>query len=274
MDFEQKKRNNINEKNYHIENLRLAREFSKKLILEMKELVRSIVIFGSNANDTLKKESDIDIAIILDNVSVYVSDELKEAYHIIINNLTENLARNKFHVLTINLSDFWDMARKGDPLYINILRYGVPLFDRDLVTPMQYLLEIGKIRPTVESIYNYSNRAKTLLNESSKHIENAILDLYYSVVDLVHSVLMSKKILPPSPREMPMIFKNEFKGTKNEKDFKIIQKLYDISKDIEYERRKFEGRDYDNLKKEVEKLFVSLNKIIEEELKKKDNFDL
>ena len=136
MDFQQKKRVSSREQNYHIENLRIARGFSKDLILEMKELVRSIVIFGSNTHDTLKKDSDIDIMIILDNISVFVSDELREAYKIITNSLC-NRYSSKIHLMTVNLSDFWDMARKGDPVFINILRFGMPIFDRDLVEPMQ-----------------------------------------------------------------------------------------------------------------------------------------
>jgi predicted nucleotidyltransferase len=79
MDFEQKKRTTNNEGNYNLENLKIAREFSKEMLIEMKDFVRSIVLFGSNSKNTTNKNSDIDIMVVLDNVSVYVSPEMREA---------------------------------------------------------------------------------------------------------------------------------------------------------------------------------------------------
>ena len=270
MDFQQKKRLSSKEENYHIENLRIARNFSKEMIFEMKELVRSIVLFGSNTNDTLKKDSDIDIMIVLDNISVFVSDELREAYKIISNNLIHKYS-NKIHLMTINLSDLWDMARKGDPILINILRYGMPIFDRDLIEPMQYLLEIGKIRPTKEAIINYVSRAKTLHEETEKHLEISILDMYYSIVDIVHASLMCKQIMPPSPKEMPQIFKKHFKDKKFEKISIDIEAFYKIAKEIEHKKvSKITGKLYDELRKKSENILTILEDFVKSEIEKKD----
>ena len=93
MDFTQKKKLSANQEKYHIENLAIAREFSKELIKELKELVRSIVIFGSNTNNTLRKDSDIDLMIVLDNVSIFVTEELREAYHIIVKKLNSDIGK-------------------------------------------------------------------------------------------------------------------------------------------------------------------------------------
>lgn len=270
MDFQQKKRVSSKEQNYHIENLRIARNFSKEMLVEMKELVRSIVLFGSNTHDTLKNTSDIDIMIVLDNVSVFVSDELREAYKIITSNLTAKYS-NKIHLMTVNLSDLWDMARKADPVLINILRYGMPIFDRDLIEPMQYLLEIGKIRPTKESVYNYVSRAKTLHEETEKHLEIAVLDMYYSVVDIVHASLMVKKIMSPSPKDMKDIFKKNFK----EKNFKKISEdidfFYKLAKEIEHGKaEKISGKKFDECRKKSEKILNELESFILSELKKTD----
>ncbi|MFW5704393.1 MAG: nucleotidyltransferase domain-containing protein [Nanoarchaeota archaeon] len=275
MDFEQKKRQFGNEKNYHLENLRIARNFSKEIITEMKDLVRSIVLFGSNSKNTQNKNSDVDIMVVLDNVSVFVSPELREAYHVIVGNLTNKIS-NKLHILTMNLSDLWDMARKGDPVLINILRFGVPLFDRDLVEPLQYLLEIGKIKPTRESMYNYISRSKVLLDETKNHLENAVLDLYYSVVDIVHSVLIMEKITPPSPKDMPAIYSKAFKGKKIENLSKEIEFFYDLAKKIEYRNLdvKIDGKLFDGAKKKAEKIVSEIDSYIREEIKDKDNFEL
>ncbi len=275
MDFKQEKPLPKNEQKYHIENLRSTRTFTKKLLEEMGELVRSVVLFGSNTQNTLHKDSDIDIMIILNNVSVFVTPELKEAYQIITKRLSEEIS-NKFHILTVNLSDFWDMSRKGDPIIINILRHGMPIFDRDLVEPMQYLLEIGKIRPTKESIDNYTARATTLLDESNYHIKEALMDLYYAIIDQAHATLMIHNVLPPSPKEMPKIFQETFKQNKNlEKISKTIEEFYTLAKELEHNTSTLAtGSQYDTMRKKAQKVIDFLKQYNEKELKKKDNFQL
>lgn len=275
MDFEQEKLTNKNENDYHYENLKLAREFSKGILHELKELVRSIVIFGSNTNSTLTKDSDIDLMIILDNVSVYVSPELRESYHIIVNKLVNDISP-KFHIMTVNLSDFWDMTRKGDPVMINVLRFGVALFDRDLVTPMQYLLEIGRIKPTRESLLNYKARGEMLLEENKKHLETALLDLYYGVVDSTHAILMLMKITPPSPKDMPKLFKENFSNDKVlSKYVDVVEKFYKLFKDIEHgSELKIDGKLYDSYHKLANDYIKTVSKEINKRLKDIDNFDL
>jgi predicted nucleotidyltransferase len=270
MDFQQKIKKSENEQNYHIENLKITREFSKRLLKEMDQLVRSIVLFGSNANDTQNKNSDIDVMIILNNVTVFVTDELKEAYRIITNSLNQELANNKIHIMTVNLSDLWDMARKGDPVLVNVLRHGLPIFDRDLIDPLQYLLEIGRIRPTKESIHNYQTRANTLLEETNKHLQNALLDLYYSTVDIVHAALMSKLISPPSPKQMPELFKKTYKDTSLEKYSPMILEIYELSKKVEKNQIQMTGKDIDKYTKITTKLVSELNKSIDEEISQND----
>lgn len=275
MDFEQKTKVSKNEIDYHYENLKLSREFSKKLLGELKELVRSIVIFGSNTNSTLNKNSDIDLMIVLDNVSVYVSPELRESYYIIVNKLIEEISP-KFHILTVNLSDLWDMARKGDPILINILRFGVALFDRDLVTSMQYLLEIGKIKPTKEALLNYKSRGELLLNDNSKHLVDAVLDLYYSVVDMTHALLILEKITPPSPKEMPFLLKKHYSNNnKFSKHINTVDTFYKLAKKIEHkEKFLLDGKKYDSYHNMAKEYILVVSSYIDKKIEKIDNFDL
>ena len=275
MDFIQKEKLPKNEKNYRQENIRICREFSKEIIEEMTTLVKSIVLFGSNSTNTQTKESDIDVLIILDNISVFVSDELRESYKIITNQINQKVANGKIHLLTINLSDFYDMSKKADPILVNILRFGIPIFDTDLFETHQYLLEIGRIKPTIESINNYKARANTLLDETKRHLENSILDLYYSVIDIVHSSLMVRKIISPSPKEMPKIFKDTFKKNKEIYElYPIIKEIYEKAKEIEHKSldAKVNGKLYDKLNVKTKKIVAVLNKFIENEMSKRDMF--
>ena len=276
MEFEQRKRIPKNEDKYNLDNLKKAREFSKRFLEEMDDLVRSIVLFGSNSSKISKKSSDIDVMVVLDNVSVYVSDELREAYRIITEKITSDISDN-FHIMTVNLSDLWDMARKGDPVLINILRTGMPLFDRDLIEPMQYLLEIGKIRPTREAIINYAHRSHTLRSESEYHIHEAFLDIYYSIVDSLHAALMCEGVTPPSPSEMPRLFKRTFSKNGDLLEFEsLIKESYKVAKDIEHKRNlnKLTGSYYDDFNKRAAEFVKRVNNYTSEKLKNSDMFDL
>lgn len=275
MDFSQQKKIPKNETLYPLENIAKVRDFSKEFLDEMGELVRSIVLFGSNAKKTSHEKSDIDVLIILDNVGVYVSDELREAYRIITEKITSNISDN-FHLMTVNLSDFWDMSRKGDPVLINILRTGMPIFDRDLFEPMQYLLEIGKVRPTREAATNYLCRSENLLIESSNHIKEGLLDLYYGVVDSVHAALMTQGVTPPSPKDMPALFKKTFaKYPELMKFSSVIKEFYALEKSLEYGTKKLiTGEYFDEMSSKARELISAVNSFTKKEIQRKDIFDL
>ncbi|MCA9495338.1 MAG: nucleotidyltransferase domain-containing protein [Nanoarchaeota archaeon] len=275
MDFTQKKRLSSNQEKYHIENLKIARDFSRELILEMKNLVKSIILFGSNTQNTLKKDSDIDIMVVLDNISVFVSPELKEAYRVISQKLVENNS-SRLHIMTVNFSDLWDMARKGDPVLINVLRFGTPIFDRDIIEPLQYLLEIGKIKPTRETAYNYMARSQTLLDETKKHIHEAVLDLYYAIIDMVHSTLIIEKVEPKSPKEMPTVFEKTFKNNKQISKFSSeIKEFYKLAKDLEYGKvSDIKGSEYEKLEKKARNIITTLKTYNDKKLNNSDIFDL
>ena len=230
-----------------------AREFVKELVIEMKDLVKSCVLFGSNTHDTLKKDSDIDLMIVLDNVSVFVSPELRESYQIIVKKLSHEIS-DKLHIMTVNFSDVWDMARKGDPLFINILRYGVPLYDKGLIEPMQFLLETGKIRPTTESIINFKARSEKLMEDCNKHLENCYFDLYYALIDAVHAMLMSHEITPPSPKEMPQLVANHFTSKKGKELSQTLLDIYLRVKECEHrEGGQITPKEIEKTQKSVEK---------------------
>ena len=266
MEFHEHKRISMNQKKYHSQNMHHAREFVKELILEMKELVKSCVLFGSNTHDTLKKDSDIDLMIVLDNVSVFVSPELRESYQIIVKKLSSRIS-NKLHIMTVNLSDVWDMARKGDPLFINILRYGVPLFDRDIIEPMQYLLEIGKIRPTTESVINFKARSEKLMEDCSKHLENCYFDLYYALVDATHALLMAHEITPPSPKEMPQLVANHFATKPGKELSQLISEVHKRVKDCEHRLGgEIQPKEIEVIRKKVEKSLKFCYKEIEKKI--------
>ena len=267
MEFNEKKRITANQKKYHSQNIHYAREFVKDILVEMKDTIRSCVLFGSNAHNTLDKNSDIDVLVVLDNVSVYVTPELREAYEIIVKKIVSQV-NPKLHIMSINLSDVWDMARKGDPLFINILRHGVCLYDKDIIEPMQYLLEVGKIRPTTESILNFKARSEQLMVDFHTHLENAYFDLYYALVDAVHSVLMAHEITPPSPKEMTQIVAHTITSKKGQELSQSLNLVYERMKQIEHRLGgRVDCKELEKTQKLVEKQLNFCYELINKKLK-------
>lgn len=267
MEFEQPRHEHHNMKKYHAQNIHYAREFIKELLKEMNSIVKSCVLFGSNTKNTLDKNSDIDVLVVLDNVSVYVTPELRETYQIITKKLVSQI-NPQLHIMSINLSDIWDMARKGDPLFINILRHGICLFDKDIIEPMQYLLSIGKIRPTTESILNFKARSEQLLDDFHVHLENCYFDLYYALVDGVHAMLMSYEVTPPSPKEMPQIVAHTISSKQGKELSLALQSIYTRVKEIEHRNNgRITCKELEKTQKIVEKQLTFCHEHINKKLK-------
>ena len=159
MEFKIEKRGHYNIQKYKGPDIDIAHNFAKKIHKEIKDIVKAIVLFGSSArNEKTVYEKDIDILIIVDDLGTKISAELGEAYRIIVEKLVKQTSL-RIHVTTIKFTNFWDYIRAGDPIGINMLRDGLPLYDEGFFEALQELLKQGRIRPTDESVWTYFARA-------------------------------------------------------------------------------------------------------------------
>ena len=105
---------------------------------------------------------------------------------------------------------------RGDPIIVNILRFGEPLIDfGGFFNPLKILLEQGKIKSTPEAIYSALQRTPTHIARSKASELNAIEGLYWAMVDASHAALMAAKQSPPSPEHIPGLLKELFVDTGN-----------------------------------------------------------
>src|SRR3989344_7022365 len=108
----------------------IALDFASKTYQKFRDVVKAIVMFGSAVKQKAKEKSDIDIVIIIDDCTVNWDEELIAWYR---EELAKIIAAQKYpkelHVNTVTLTAFWEELRAGEPLIINILRYGEPLID-------------------------------------------------------------------------------------------------------------------------------------------------
>jgi len=190
----------------------IAMDFAAKVYKKFDKMIKSVVLFGSAAKQAAVTGSDIDIIIIIDDVTVNWDQELIAWYRQELEKLIKNNPyQGNLHINTIKLSTWWEDLIKGDPVVINILRYGEAMIDlAGFFNPLKYLLVKGKIKSTPEAIYSALQRAPLHIARSKLAELNAIDGLFWSMVDAAHAALIATNIPPASPEHIPGDLKENF----------------------------------------------------------------
>ncbi len=190
----------------------IAMDFATKAYEKFNKIIKSIVLFGSSVKQTSVAGSDIDIILIIDDVAIIWDQELIAWYREELDKLLrQNPYQKDLHINTIKLSTWWEDLMKGDPVVINVLRYGEAMIDfGGFFEPLKFLLLNGKIKSTPEAIYNCLQRAPTHFLRSRVAELNAIEGLYWAMVDSSHAALISANIPPASPEHIPADLKDVF----------------------------------------------------------------
>lgn len=267
MEFRIEKRKNENIYKYPTEDMRIAQDFAQKLKSELGDFLVAVVIFGSTVKKTATEGSDIDILVVGNDISFHLTPELIETYRMITENVIQAVSR-KLHVTSMTFTSFWEYARAGDPVAMNILRDGVALIDTGFFNPLQMLLKQGRIRPSEESIWRYYGRAPRTLTNSRWHLLQATLDLYWAVIDAAHAALMRKGHVPPSPDHAADILYQKLVKEKllEPKYVETMRKFYKLSKMITHrEVKDIKGQQYDLYLREAAEFVERMKKLIEEE---------
>lgn len=247
----------------------IAMDFALKVYQKFDKLIKSIILFGSTAKHTNVIGSDIDIIIIVDDASIKFDEKLIFWYREELGKIVQENPYNKdFHINTVKLTTWWNDFARGDPVVINIIRYGEALIDfGGFFTPLKILLEEGKVKPTPESIYTCLNRVPSHITRSRISQVSAIEGCYWAMIDSSQALLMSIGILPPSPEHIIGMLKENFtdKGILNFKYLKNLKNLMDLHKRISHgEIRNLDGREIDTWQQKSEEYFDVVMKLIKD----------
>jgi len=240
----------------------IAYDFAVKAYKKFQEVIKSIALFGSVAKNIPYKKSDIDIVIVVDDCTILWDEELIAWYREELSKLlTQENYKKEIHINTITLSTFWKEIKEGDPVAINVLRYGEPLVDHGgFFNPLKVLLRRGKIRPTAEAIYITLQRAPMHLARSKYAILGAVEGLYWAMVDAAHAAIMTAGHIPPSPEHIYDMLKKTLPklNSRYRDDFK---ELYTIAHNITHGNVKIlHGKQIDNLRKKAENFVDEMKK--------------
>jgi len=207
-----------------IDEKEIAMDFAVKVYKKFDKLLKAVILFGSTAKETRTSASDIDIIILIDDASVQWDAELIAWYR---EELAKLIMRNPYkkelHINSVKLTTWWHDLIKGDPIIINILRYGEALIDfGGFFNPLKALLLEGKIKSTPEAIYTALQRAPQHLARSRAAELSSIEGVYWAMVDSAHAALMTNKKIPSAPDQIALMLKEEFV------DKKLLDKKYAI----------------------------------------------
>ncbi len=250
-------------KRYGEKNAEIIYEFSKQVRKKLGEFVKAIILFGSLARNK-NKPHDIDILLIVNDIDFVIDQETAKAYRIVVDEIIANVSK-KIHVTTFRFTSFWEYARVADPVAINILRDGIPIYDPGFFEPLQKLLRQGRIRPTAEAIYTYKKRAERSLGAAKWHKNNVVLSLYWVVMDIAHAAVMAQGIAPHGPEELPALIERRFVKEKlvSRKYSQIVQEFYDIMKEITtHGGIEISGRKLEELEKKAKDFYDTMKKFI------------
>lgn len=265
MEFRIQKKENENIHAYPTEDLKIAQKFAQKLKNELGDFCMAVVLFGSAVRRETTAKSDIDVLIVGNDASYQMTQELIEGYRLIVENLILQVS-TKLHVTSMTYTSFWEYAKAGDPVVVNILRDGVALLDSGFFDPLQRLLQMGKIRPTEESIWRYFGRSPRTLLNSRWHILQATLDLYWGVIDAAHAALMRKDVVPPTPEHVAESLHKTYVKHKllEPKYVETMEQFYKLSKAITHREIQYvTGQEYEKYYHDADEFVRRMKKLVE-----------
>ena len=267
MQFRIEKRERQTEVHFPEKEFSIAREFAKRVYQEFGTFIKALILFGSTAKGKLAKEGDIDVLIIIDDVSVNLTRELTQTYRIIVEKILADMPDSeRLHIQSMKFTSWWEYIRAGDPVAINVLRYGVALIDTGIFDPLQALLDNGRIRPTKEAIHTYFVMAPASLYRAKDHLLSAMVDLYWASIDAAHAALMSLGEIPPSPEHVADMLEKKMvkKGLLKKKYADIMQRNYIIFKKIVHrDIKEVDGADYDRYRRETAVFVNEIKKFLD-----------
>jgi len=250
-------------------------DFAVKAYKRFDKMVKAIAIFGSSAKNTAVSSSDVDIIIIIDDASIFWDQELIAWYREELAKLVAvNPYKKELHITTTKITTFWNDLLKGDPVVVNVLRYGEALIDiGGFFNPLKALLQQGKIRISPEAIYTALQRAPEHFRRSKLAELNAIEGLFWAMVDSSQAALMSAGVSPPSPEHIAGLLKENFvdKSMLKMKYVVWYRDLYMLHRSIAHQEiNDLKGSQIDDWQSRTEEFISVMAKLVKEVVEKQE----
>jgi uncharacterized protein (UPF0332 family) len=246
----------------------IAMDFAEKVHKKFDRVVKASILFGSQMKPGEASEgSDIDVILIIDDAAIEWDLELVAWYR---EELSRLIAKQKYgqelHVNTVKLTTWWEDLLHGDPVVINVLRYGEALIDYGgFFNPIKALLLKGKVKSTPEAVNASLQRVPGHLMRSKVSEMSAIEGVYWAMVDAAQAALMTAGKMPPSPEQIPSMLKETFvdAGMLKMGYIKSMSELFALHKAITHRQiDDVKGQEIDEWQELAENFLTEITKII------------
>ena len=104
--------------------MKVIDDFKKRLSLETIKHIKKIIIFGSRVYGDAPEDSDLDIAVLVDEKCFALVENLEE---IVYNVMWDNDFNPVISLKVFDESDFYNAVEKGFSFYKNVLKKGIPV---------------------------------------------------------------------------------------------------------------------------------------------------
>lgn len=247
--------------------MKAAEEFSNKLNDKLGDKVKVVAVWGSVAKGEHGHESDIDTLVILDDTKLQ-NDVPDDARDKIRRKVTE-LAKETDDRITIQyfpfLTEFWDSLRKGEPLAIEAVRHGEPVYDTGLFMPAKRLLQRGKIQATRESVQKRLKLAAAGYKKAENNLRSSIphkLEQVMANAGQAPIMLVGKN--PPPKEKVPEVLEEMFveKEMLEEEYIEMGQELYDFGNKGEKHPEDVTGAEVDEHLEKADDFVRRMHKLV------------
>tara|TARA_Y100000034_G_scaffold135503_1_gene207675 strand:- start:667 stop:1590 length:924 start_codon:yes stop_codon:yes gene_type:complete len=244
-----------------------AMDFAIKAHERFAHIIKASILFGSQAKNSSKSNSDIDIILIIDDAAINWDLELTAWYREELGKLISKQDYGcELHINSVKLTTFWQDLQHGDPVVINILRYGQALLDTgSFFNPIKALLLQGKIKSTPEAIHAALMRAPRHIAHSKLAEVSAIEGVYWAIIDSAQAALMSAGKLPPSPEHIPQMLKETFvdSGLLKVNFVRAARDIYTLHKEVTHQRvPDIKGSEVDEWQEVAERFLLEMTRLI------------
>jgi predicted nucleotidyltransferase/uncharacterized protein (UPF0332 family) len=248
-------------------------EIHKSLVLQkFEKYVVSYVVAGSFVRGDATATSDADVFVIINDTDVKRMPrlELKERLRNIIQQYIAEASalagvKNSLHVQSYLLTDFWEAVKDAHPVMFTFIRDGVPIYDRGTFMPWKALLKMGKLKPSPEAIDMFMKTAEKTTEMTNRRLIDAMMDVYYGVLNPSQALIMLYGNPPPTHKETPKLMEDIF--VKKEKmlkksDIAILEKSVKSFKAYEHDLKyKISGKEIDELVKKSDEYLKKLKEL-------------
>ena len=252
--------------------LRVAEIHKSLVVQKFDKYVVSYVISGSFLRGEATKTSDVDVFVIINDTDIKRMPrlELKERLRAMIHQYVGEASalasvKNDLHIQTYLLTEFWDSVKDAHPVIFTFIRDGIPIYDKGTFMPWKTLLKMGKLKPSPESIDMFMKTAEKTKEMVDRRLVDAMIDVYYGVLNPSQAMVMLYGSAPPTHKETPELMKKIFVEKEKmlkQSEIEILDKAVKSFKKYEHDPKyKISGKEIDELVKESDAYLKRLKEL-------------